>query len=245
MNARKLGGALVLSTMLTVGAVAVAADPPGPGRGAGIGGRERPVVMAAIQAAADETGLETTDLVAGLRGGSTLADLVTEAGGDVQAVIDAAVTAGQVRIDTALANGRITGEQAAALSQNLADGVTAAVNGEAGPRWVGRGVLRLAGARELVRAVADATGLPARDVVRQWRDGQSLNAIATANGASPEAIMQTVTADVTERVNQAVANERMTQTEADLILQSLAERISEAMDRVHGETITTSTGLGV
>ncbi|MFN8377072.1 MAG: hypothetical protein U0452_00225 [Anaerolineae bacterium] len=245
MNAKKLGGALVLSTMLTVGAVAVSADPTNQqGRG-GLSGRERPVVAAAIEAAADETGLGTAELIAELRSGNTLADLVTEAGGDVQSVIDAAVAVGQAQIDEALANGRITEEQATNLSQNLVQGVTSAVNGETGLRWMGRGMLRLAGARELVHAVADETGLSPHEVVQQWRNGTSLSEIATANGAIPEAIVQTVTANAIERIHQAVANGRMTQTEADLILQSLSQRITEAMNRVHEPAVPAQNGVGV
>ncbi|MBL8144974.1 MAG: hypothetical protein JNL34_01200 [Anaerolineae bacterium] len=244
MNAKKLGGALFLSGVLLAGAIAVAADPPHPGRG-GRSGRERPVVAAAMQAAADQTGLDMAELVTGLRDGSTLAGLVTEAGGDVQAVIDAAVAAGQTQIDAALTNGRISEEQATALSQNLVEGVTAAVNGEAGWRWSGRVALRVAGARELVRAVAEATGLTPREVAERWRNGVSLNDVAAANGASPEAISAAVMADVTERISEAVANGRMTQTEADLALQSLAERIADAMSRVHERPAAVEGSVGL
>ena len=243
MNARKWSGALILCAVVAIGAMSVSADPGGQGRG--MSRRERPVVAAALDAAAAETGLDRAELLAGLRSGSTLADLVTEAGGDVQAVIDAAVAAGQAQIDEALANGRITEEQATALSGDLVESVTAVVNGEQSLRWVGRGVLRATGARELVRAVAEATGLTTREVVQQWRDGQSLNEIATANGASPDAVVATVTAEATERISQTVADGRMTQTQADLILQSLAERITEAMSRIHEAPAQAESGVGI
>jgi hypothetical protein len=242
MNVKKLSAAVALGAVLTVGAVAVSADPGHPGRG---GRGDRPVIAAAVQAAADQTGLTVEELAAGLQDGSTLAEVVTAAGGDVQAVIDAAVAAGQIRIDEALAAGRITAEQAATLTQELVDGITAAVNGEIGPRWMGRGALRVAGARELVSVVADATGLTAQEVAQQWRDGSTLNDIATANGADPAAIIETAVADATERVNQAVANGRMTQTQADLGLESLSERFTEAMNAVRGASTTvTSQGVG-
>jgi len=244
MNVKKLGGALLLGGVLLAGAMAVAADPPHPGRG-DLSGRERPVISAALDAAATQTGLDRAELMMGLRGGNTLAGVVTEAGGDVQAVIDAAVAAGQAQIDAALADGKITEEQAAALSQNLAEGVTAAVNGEAGWRWIGRTALRIAGARELVGTVAEATGLTAREVMQQWRDGASFNDIAAANGASAEAITATVIADATARINEAVANGRMTQTEADLILQTLTERVAEAMSRTHERRGTAEGSVGI
>lgn len=243
MNVKKLSVALALGAVLTVGAVVASADPGHPGRG---GRGDRPVIAAALSAATDVTGLDQAELVAGLRAGSTLADLVTEAGGDVQAVIDAAVAAAQARIDEALAAGQITQDQATALSADVVDGVTAAVNGEVGPRWIGRGALRIGGARELVRAVADASGLTGQDIVTQWRAGSTLSAIATASGADPAAIVEAAVTSATERVNQAVTNGRMTQTQADLVLEGLAGRFTEAMNAVHGNGVTTTNaGQGV
>lgn len=133
----------------------------------------------------------------------------------------------------------------AALSQNLTEGVTAAVNGEAGWRWIGRAVLRVAGARGLGGRGCRATSLTSREVAEQWRNGTSLNDIATANGASPEEISAAVIADVTERLGEAVANGRMTQTEADLALQSLAERIADAMSRVHERPAAVEGSVGL
>ena len=251
MNMKKLSVALAVGAVLVVGAVGVSADPGHPGRG-GFGGRgDRPVVAAVIQAAVDATGQTAEELATGLRSGSTLADLVTAAGGNVQAVIDAAVAAGQERIDEAVAAGTITQEQATTMSAELTDRVTAAVNGELGGRGLGlgRGGLRMAGARELVSAVADATGLTVQDIVQQWRDGSSLNDIATANGADPAAIVQAAVTDATAAINQAVTDGRITQEQADPLLANLSERFTEAMNAVHDDATTApatgNEGVGV
>lgn len=227
MNVKRIGMMLVLVALLAVGAAAVAADPARPAGG------ERPATAAAIEAAAAETGQTRAEVVAALRGGSTLADVVTDAGGDVQAVIDAAVSAGQERIDAALADGRITDEQAATLGDELVAGVTAAVNGESGPRWIGARAVRISAERILLQETADATGLTTREVRQAWRSGQSLAEIAATNGSSREAVLASALATATERIDAAVADGRMTQTQADVLLTALPDRFSTALDAVH------------
>ncbi len=228
MNAKRWMLVAVAIVVLAVGVAAVSADPQRPLRN-----NERDLIAAALAAAVTETGMDRAELVAAIREGNTLAEVVMNAGGDIQVVIDAAVAAGQEKIDTALANGRITEEQAAALSTDLAAGITSAVNGESGPRWVGSAPIRIASARVLVSAVADATGMTAREVVEQWRDGQSLSEIAAANGSSEAAVLDAAVASATERIEAAVADGTMAQSQADVLLGSLAERFTEALNAVH------------
>ncbi|HYO89952.1 MAG TPA: hypothetical protein VER79_14990 [Candidatus Limnocylindrales bacterium] len=221
---------ILVAALIAVLLVGVAAVSAGPQRQEG---REGGLIAAALEAAIAETGMNRTEIVTAVRAGSTLAEVVTNAGGDVQVVIDAAVAAGQARIDTALANGRVTDAQVAALSADLVSGVTAAVNGEAGPRWVGRQPVRIAAARVLVNTVSEATGLTARDVVVQWRSGRSLGEIASANGSSSEALLDAAVTAATERIDAAVADGSMTQSQADLLLGSLTDRFTEALNAVH------------
>lgn len=241
MSMRKWMVTAALGATLMVGVASVSAQPGQPGH---VGRGDRGLIGAGLAAAIEETGLDRAALLDGLRNGSTLSELVTEAGGDIQAVIDAAVAAGQERIDAAVASGNLTAEQGATLTQELADRIAAAVNGEAVPRWVERGALRIAGIRELVNAVSDATGLTAREIVQQVRSGSSLSDIAAANDATTDEIVQAAVASATERLNSAVSNGSMTQTQADLVLESLAERFTEAMSVVPGVT-TTQQGQGV
>jgi hypothetical protein len=227
MNSKRAIVALAIVALLMVGVAAVSADPQRPWPG------QHDVRAAAVQAALAETGMTRLELAAALQDGGTLAEVVTAAGGDVQAVIDAAVAAGQARIDTALANGRITEAQAASLSADLTAAVTAALNGEDGPQWVGVGRVRLGAMRLLIDGVAEATGLTPREIRREWRDGQSLTAIVEANGGDAQAVLNAAVNAATERIDAAVADGAMAQSQADLLLPQLTERLSEAMNAVH------------
>ncbi len=227
--ARKAGALmLVLAAIVIVGVAAVSADPQRPSP------RERPVLNAALTAAIAETGLDRAEVVAGLRSGNSLAVIVNESGGDARAVIIAAVAVGQAQIDAALARGQLTEDQAAALSTDLANAVESAVNGELGLRWIGPRAVRAGAVQSLVGAVAGATGLTMREVVAEWRDGRTLSAIAEANGASSDAIVAAAVADATDRLTALVEAGRMTQTQADLLNDGLAERYTQAMNAPHG-----------
>lgn len=132
MFRRKLAtGVLILAT-LTGGVMSVAAQqgpyPFGQGDGA---------IAAALDAAAAETGIDAADILAQLQDGATLADIVTEAGGDVQVVIDAAVGSLTARVDDAVEDGLMAEARADLLIDNLEAAVTEAVNGDWTP-----GVLR-------------------------------------------------------------------------------------------------------
>ena len=89
--------------------------------------------------------------------------------------------------------------------------------------------LRLRIGHALLQSVADATGLSVREVWQQAQDGKTLSDICTENGADPQAVIEDVKAQVTERVNQAVENGRLTQEQADELLATIDEELNEAM----------------
>lgn len=87
--------------------------------------------------------------------------------------------------------------------------------------------------REVMDIVTEATGLTQTEIAQQMRDGATLSEIITANGGDAEAIKAEVTTLVTERIETAVTNDRITRTVADEMLANLPERISQIFDTVH------------
>ena len=77
---------------------------------------------------AEILGLDADVLREALRSGSTLADVATEQGVDVQVVVDAIVDARTERIEQAVDDGRITEEEAAEKAVDLEERVTTRVN---------------------------------------------------------------------------------------------------------------------
>jgi transposase-like protein len=85
---------------------------------------------AGLDAAAAAIGIDSEELRAALRDGSTVAEVAQAHDVDVQTVIDALVADAEKAVDEAVTDGRITEDRAAEIKANLPDGITAMVNGE-------------------------------------------------------------------------------------------------------------------
>jgi hypothetical protein len=96
--------------------------PCGPG-GPGARGRH-------LEAAAEAIGIEPDALRAELEDGKTLAEVAQAHGVEVQALVDALVADANEHLDEAVANGRLTQEEADEKKANLQERITARVNGE-------------------------------------------------------------------------------------------------------------------
>jgi len=180
-----------------------------------------------VQAAADETGLAPRDIIRQVRDGSTLADIITASGGSVENVVASAVTEATDRINQAVENGNLTREQGDEMIASLETVFTDAVNGEHPvPTPVQRAL-----ARGLVRQVADAAGLQPNEVVQQLQDGASLAEILTEHGVDVDTFTQDVISQATERLDQAVANGRITQEREDELIARLTERLPEVLNQ--------------
>ena len=86
-----------------------------------------------LAAAADVIGIDERALLAAWADGDTIADVARAHGVAVSDVVDAIVASMQERLDEAVENGWLDGDQAEGLSEGLRDRVTDLVNGEAFP----------------------------------------------------------------------------------------------------------------
>jgi len=138
---------LVIMAMLAMGVSAAGAqDSMGPsGRGA-CGAVREVISVIADQTGltiADQTGLTPMDILAQVREGSSLAEIISANGGDVETVTASAVEAVTAAINQAVTDGWITQEQADTMLTNVEARVTDAINGERlfdrGNRGEGRG----------------------------------------------------------------------------------------------------------
>jgi hypothetical protein len=89
--------------------------------------------MGLIDAAAEATGLTRGQILGQLIDGSTLSSIITASGGDVDAVITAAVERAAERLAQAVNNGRITQARADELLQRLTEMLQDAMNGTLRP----------------------------------------------------------------------------------------------------------------
>lgn len=245
MKTKKLLITLVLLIVAALGVTAAFAQQGGPGGGGpggpgGRGGRHGGEVMREIvDIVAEETGLDPMDIMEQVRAGSTLADIITANGGDVNAVITAAVEAATTEIEARVTAGEMTRERADEILSNLEENITNIINGEFQPgrggpgRGEGRGfgpgpVAR--GAQALVDAAAEATGLTHQEIIEQVRAGSTLAEVITANGANVDAVIDAAVTDATEQINAAVTEGRITQEEADTMIAELETVFTEMVN---------------
>ncbi|MCP4435188.1 MAG: hypothetical protein GY812_06765 [Actinomycetia bacterium] len=91
------------------------------------------------EAAAEALGITTQELRQALRDGATIAEVAALQGVDVQTVVDAMVAEAQERLAAAVADGKLTQEEADEKAAELTERITDVVNngrpeGERGPR---------------------------------------------------------------------------------------------------------------
>ncbi len=83
--------------------------------------------------------------------------------------------------------------------------------------------------------VAEILGLDAAEIVEQLEAGSTLSEIAAANGSSGDALVDALLAGLEEKVNEAVANERIDQERADEVLANAEEKITEMVNSTKDE----------
>ncbi|MCA9906214.1 MAG: hypothetical protein KC547_20305, partial [Anaerolineae bacterium] len=170
-------------------------------------------VQALLNAISSETGLLPREIVQQVIQGQALADVITANGGDVQAIIDAVIAPVTERLNTAVANGGVTQERADEILTNVHNAIERALTGEL--RLPEPGQERRQGERALLDAVGGATGLSGREILSQLREGATLAEVVTASGGDVDAVIAEATATLNQRIDQALANGRITQEQAD------------------------------
>ena len=90
-----------------------------------------------LAAAASYLGISEQELATQLSSGKTLAQVATANGKSASGLVDAMVADAQKGLDQAVADGKLTKDQAAKIEADLRDHVTAFVNGQGGDHWAG------------------------------------------------------------------------------------------------------------
>ena len=81
-----------------------------------------------------------------------------------------------------------------------------------------------------VEAISELTGLSPQELIEELQAGSTIAQVAEANGSSGAAAVDALVAQLTERLDQAVVDEKLTQEEADDKLAEATERFEELVD---------------
>jgi hypothetical protein len=163
---------------------------------------------------------------------------------------DATKAAAVEQVDQALEDGRITQERADELKERIESGEAPLFlgpgmfgfrhGGPGGPEggFGGPGHHFFFG--DKLGSAAEYLGLSEDELHEQLRNGKSLADVAEAEGKSVDGLEQAILAGAKSGLDEAVANERLTQEQAD----ALYERLQSAVDDIVNGTLRGPGGRG-
>jgi len=137
---------------------------------------------------------------------------------------DATKAAAVEQVDAALEAGTITKEQADALKTRIE-------SSEYGLFGFGFRGHHLHGPKAHLSAAADYLGLTAAELREKLRSGQSLAAVAKAQGKSVDGLKTAMLDEAKTRLDKAVADGKLTRARADEIYENLESRIDDIVNR--------------
>lgn len=181
-----------------------------------------------VQTAADALGITPVEFLNSGEAGQSFADIITSLGGNVAQVTTDAKATALSTIDTALAEGKVSAEQAEQLRLHLDDALERIISRPRSDSLVGHAI-DLALDSAVIRHAAQALDVPVRDVLAARNNGQSVADFVAVNGGDPTAIADTTTTSITERINTAVTNGRLSQEQANTLLTALPAAVDEAL----------------
>jgi hypothetical protein len=160
-------------------------------------------------------------------------DAAEQLGVEPSELSDALKDALKSRVDAAVDAGRLTEAQGKALKERIDSGDTPLLFGGLG-RFGGPGGHGLGHFGHLGKldAAASYLGLSEAELREQLADGKTLAEIAKAEGKSVDGLVQALVKEGKARLDQAVADGKLTQAQADELAENLDERMT---DLVNGE----------
>lgn len=223
-------GAAALAATAAIGipgiAQAQSADQPSTSDSARPGpGRHGP----GLEAAAKVLNLSVEDLRNKLEAGKTLAEVAGDQGVEVQTLIDALVADASEHLDQAVADGKLTSDEASQRKADLPDRITEMVNNDFPARGPGGPGER--GGPPSLDAAAKVLNLSVDDLRTKLRaDDQTLAQIAADQGVDVQAVIDALVADATADLDQAVADGKLTAEQAAERKANLTERITKMVN---------------
>ena len=189
-----------------------------------------------IDLIAEVLGMGTEDLMAALGEGRSVAEVAEVQGVALETVVEALLAPQRERIEQAVGEGRLTQEEVDERLAEMAKQITARLQepmslrkmGPAGRMWQAeRFGWQMRGQIDLI---AEALGMGTEDLVAELRAGQSVAEVAEGQGVALETVVEALLAERQEALEQAVAEGRLTQEEADEMLAEMAEQITARLE---------------
>jgi DNA recombination-dependent growth factor C len=180
--------------------------------------------------AAKTIGIKPAELAQEMRAGKTIADVATENGVLPSTVVTTLVNAADKRIETALANGKLTTDQATALKDKVPAAVDKLVNNPhvkaadaAQRRAIRRDVIKGG-----VKIAAATIGIKPPELVQEVRTGKTIADVATEHSVLPSTVVTALVNAADKRIETALANGKLTTDQAT----ALKNKVPAAVDKL-------------
>jgi predicted DNA-binding protein (UPF0251 family) len=154
-------------------------------------------------------------------------DAAAQLGVQPSALSDALEKALENRVDEAVEAGRLTEEQGAALKERIRSGDTPLIFGGFGHRGFGFGHFGHFGNLDTAATYLGLTEVQLRE---RLANGDTLAEIAKAESKSVDGLVQALVKAARERIDDAVADGRLTQAHANELRANLEERITDLVN---------------
>jgi hypothetical protein len=151
------------------------------------------------------------------------------AGRDARDVLDTVVDAASRKIDAAVADGRLDEARAKQIKERLARfaaRVSARPDGERMRHRRPGAAIRRHLRRAAIGIAAEAIGVEPGELREARRNGQSIADVARANDVDPQTVIDAVVDAAGEKIDTAVANDRIDESRAATIKERLGERVT-------------------
>ena len=186
----------------------------------------------AVKAAATYIGVSLEQLRTELQGGGSLASIALAHGKTVAGLEAAIVADAKTHLDKAVADGKLTADEAAQRLQKLQQRVAQLVMRTGGhgknpaPRRRARAAIRGA-----VKATAKYLGLTTEQIRTQLQSGKSLAEIATAQGKSVDGLKAAIVADAKATIDKLVSSGKISAERGQRYLDADPEERGPARQR--------------
>jgi hypothetical protein len=170
--------------------------------------------------------LDRATIAADLKAGQSLAQIATAQGKTADGLVAALLAPAKLRLDAAVAAGRLTSDQETAFLAKLQTAVTAIVNHASTPHVV---PVRVSTA-SILKPALNYLGLDFRALVTQLRSGKTLAQVAVAQGKTAAGLVDAVVASVKAQLDARVTAGKLTAAQETTFLATLQTNVAKLVN---------------
>lgn len=183
-----------------------------------------------LNAAVTYLGLDRATIVADLKAGQSLAQIATAQQKSADGLVAALLAPAKLRLDAAVAAGRLTSARETAILSRLQTILTTVVNRTATPTHSQRVHVH---PELILHATTSYLGLDLRTIVADLRQGKTLADIAVAQGKTANGLVSAVVASVKAKLDAQVAAGRITAQQETEFLARLQTTVQSFVAGTH------------